>query len=337
MTRTDTHIQVSAPSRLHFGLFSIGDLNARKYGGVGVMINHPRTIVELFARPSFQIDAAAGIRSRINRIVVQWLDRFGGLIPATGNLADLPVQICVKSTSTAHCGLGSGTQLTFAVAAGLFQFFDLPMPSPIELGIAMGRASRSAIGSYGFFYGGFLVDRGISPKGDLIAPLDFQAEFPWPILVAVPVDSPGLYGTAEKSAFASLPPTPPAERTALVEIVKSRMVPALLSNDFSTFAAAVTEVGLRSGGFYASIQGGPYSGPKVTQVVNAIQGLGEVGVGQSSWGPAVFAIFEDFDSANHARDQLLHRFPDCRLHVTNADNCGARVRANRPPVTLTQP
>ncbi len=322
----ESSILVSTPSRLHFGLFSIGQLNQRKFGGLGLMIESPRTEIEVQSAPGLQIQAGQAKRERIKKAVQRWCRAFGGMV-GDGRTIDLPVQVRIKSTPPEHCGLGSGTQLALAVAVGLFQHFDLPMPSATELSLAMGRAGRSAIGSYGFFQGGFLIDRGILEAAETMAPLDFWSEFDWPVLIAIPRGETGLHGTQETSAFETLPPTSVAERQALVEIVKTQLVPSLLAREFDDFASAVTEVGYRSGLFYKSIQGGAYAGPRVTEIVRSMRQLNRVAVGQSSWGPTVFGIFEDLDSAIEAQKALQHRFPDCQLHVTNADNQGARIRA----------
>ena len=49
-------ITISAPSRLHFGLFSVGDAVARKFGGVGLMIDAPRTVVNASRWEHFEIE-----------------------------------------------------------------------------------------------------------------------------------------------------------------------------------------------------------------------------------------------------------------------------------------
>ncbi|MDG2186392.1 MAG: hypothetical protein P8K79_12000, partial [Mariniblastus sp.] len=151
-------ISVSAPSRLHFGLYSVGNQD-RKFGGIGLMVREPRYIVDVCEVPPGKRSSQPS-QALPNQWVEKWCKGFGGnlveqvdpsrfSVTIRGSLAHLP----------RHMGLGSGTQLAFAAAVGLSSFLGQPIPSTEEIATVMGRAGRSAIGSYGFFQGGFLVDR----------------------------------------------------------------------------------------------------------------------------------------------------------------------------------
>lgn len=48
---------------------------------------------------------------------------------------------------------------------------------------------------------------------------------------------------------------------------------------------------------FSPVQGGPYNGPIVFQLVETLISRGAQGVGQSSWGPSVFSWFKDNESA----------------------------------------
>ncbi len=135
-----------------------------------------------------------------------------------------------------HCGLGSGTQLAIGTAAALMAYFELPMLAAEELSAAIGRGKRSAIGTYGFFRGGLLVDRGRT-RHESIAPLDFQTEFPedWPIMLIMQRNAQGLFGTDELDAFRDLPDVSPAQRQAMSNLVRDRMIPGVLNRNFEEF------------------------------------------------------------------------------------------------------
>ena len=139
-----------------------------------------------------------------NQWVEKWCKGFAGNMVEQVDPGRFSVTIRSGSLShlPRHMGLGSGTQLAFAAAVGLSSFLGQPIPSTGEIAAVMGRAGRSAIGSYGFFQGGFLVDRGVGP-GDVIAPLDLRLEFPstWPIVLILPEHRQGLSGSSETFAF----------------------------------------------------------------------------------------------------------------------------------------
>ena len=235
-----------------------------------------------------------------------------------------------------HVGLGSGTQLAFGTAVGLSTFFHQTIPSPGEIAAVMGRAGRSAIGSYGFFQGGFLVDRGIG-QDDTIAPLDLRLEFPhqWPIVLALPVDQQGLSGQPETKAFQQIQPTSPDCRKKMIERVRGQIVPALAASDYDSFAEALYEYGYGAGDHFSGIQDGPYNGPAATRMVRKIRELGVTATGQSSWGPCIFAIARDDEQARTLIDVLQQDVAreqpagNYRFLLTRADNSGAMIRTHQ--------
>ncbi len=314
---------ISAPSRIHFGLFSIGPACEREFGGVGLMLEHPRTQITVTDSEHFNVIAnTTELTRRIAGVARQWTDCFGASFES-GPLPKCTIEIV--GAPRAHVGLGSGTQLAMAVMAGLSQFHRTPTPLVDEMIRATQRAKRSAIGSNGFFQGGLLVDRGRANDNEF-APLDFRDDFPdWPVVLAIADSQSRVFGNREVSAFQQLPPTPPADREAMIQIVKDQMLPALMQTDYDSFAESVFELGQGSGRMFESIQGGIYNGPQVTQIVDAIRGFGVPAVGQSSWGPCVFAITRDIDKADRLSQFLRSRYPDCEVIKTEADNRGVQL------------
>jgi len=212
-------VTVSSPSRLHFGLFSVGQLVGREFGGIGLMVQGPRTTITTETSDRFSLldqsaDAIGSDRETAGcRAVEKWLSHFGDLLPSPLSsatpLEDLPVTISILQACPRHNGLGSGTQLAITVALALEQHFGLPSAKPDEMAIATGRAGRSAIGTFGCFEGGFLVDRGKTPNEN-VAPIDLRIDFPehWPIALVyleqlgelAPTTAAGLHGIAEVDA-----------------------------------------------------------------------------------------------------------------------------------------
>jgi predicted sugar kinase len=68
------------------------------------------------------------------------------------------------------------------------------------------------------------------------------------------------------------------------------MLPALQRRDCRAFGEAVYQFGRMAGECFAPVQGGPFATSEISLLVEAIRGRGVSGVGQSSWGPTVFAI-----------------------------------------------
>jgi beta-ribofuranosylaminobenzene 5'-phosphate synthase len=215
-------ITISAPSRLHFGLFSVGDAVARKFGGVGLMIDSPRTVVTASASDRLEITGPGQAASE--RALENWFTTMRLALKETlaiTELSCLPVKLEIEALPPRHAGFGTGTQLALASAWAVTRFLGLATPSPVELATAVGRGKRSGIGSHGFGRGGFLVDRG-KLDGESLAPLDFQTDFPepWSIVTVIHKDSNGLSGDLESNAFSNLPDTTEAQRNEMIEIVR---------------------------------------------------------------------------------------------------------------------
>src|SRR5262249_46094799 len=154
-------VHVTAPSRLHFGLWSLAGAAGRQFGGVGAMVQPPE--LKLSIRSADQFEATGTGASRVGSFAQAWT-RF--------HYRDLPaVRVEIHGTVAEHAGLGMGTQLGLSVAAGLNAFCELPDQTPQELALSVGRGLRSAVGTYGFVFGGLIVEQGKLPA-EPISPLD---------------------------------------------------------------------------------------------------------------------------------------------------------------------
>jgi beta-ribofuranosylaminobenzene 5'-phosphate synthase len=288
MTRADRIVEVAVPSRLHFGMFSFGDPRVRQFGGVGVMIDQPGLKLRAVAaqRNEAQGPLADRVLAVVDRVSSNWRD------------GDPPrCQIEVLSAPEQHIGLGSGTQLALSVAAAMRALASRQPASPAELAALTGRAQRSAIGTYGFAQGGLLVDAG-KLAGEPLAPLEAHAELPaeWRFVLTWPRGQRGLSGDAERAAFQKLPAVSAETTARLRTIVHNELLPAAVAGDFTQFGESLYRFGHAAGECFAAGQGGVYADTRIAQLVAAIRQLGVRGVGQSSWGPAVFALASDHDA-----------------------------------------
>jgi beta-RFAP synthase len=194
----------------------------------------------------------------------------------------------------------------------------------------VGRGLRSALGVHGFERGGFLVEGG-KRSADELSPLVAHAAFPedWRAVLVLPPRGVGLHGPGERAAFDRLAQLPPPRRQteALCRLVLLGLLPALAERDLTAFGEALYEFNARSGELFAPVQGGLYATPLVAETVAFVRGLGVRGVGQSSWGPAVFAVVEDESRAPDVAHRVRGRFGagGTEAFVTRACNRGAII------------
>src|SRR5213076_1599219 len=88
-----------------------------------------------------------------------------------------PCRIHISASIPEHAGLGSGTQVALSIAAGLSALCGLPSQTPQELALSVSRGLRSAVGTYGFVFGGLIVEQG-KLSDEPISPLDCRIDLP---------------------------------------------------------------------------------------------------------------------------------------------------------------
>lgn len=296
------------------------------------MIREPRTEIVIRGNRELRIEGRES--ETIRDIVKRWfvwqrpnLKNELGLEVET--IDDLPVGLELVSMPPRHQGLGTGTQLAFGTALALSAGFNLPIATPEEFAIALNRGHRSALGSFGFFLGGLLVDRG-KTFSDRISPLDFRTDFPanWPILIVLErgVNRVGLSGQSELAAFDQLPPTSESDRLAMVELVQNEILSSIMQKNYDSFGEGLYQFGHRSGLFFEAVQRGAYHSQPVADLVEFVRSCGYPAVGQSSWGPGVFAVSPSSDRGAELIRHIEKQFPDRYEFIfTNADNSGTVV------------
>ena len=105
------------------------------------------------------------------------------------------------------------------------------------------------------------------------------------------------------------------------------MLPSVREPDFARFSASVYRYGRLAGLCFAAVQGGPYNGPQLSRIVDRIRALGVTGVGQSSWGPTLFALLPGEPQAREFVASLAVELghEEVQLAVTSPNNRGAEI------------
>jgi beta-RFAP synthase len=304
-------------------MFGFGHTDRPQFGGVGLMVEPPT--VEATIAPADEF-AARGVH-------VKRVERFASTLVKRWDLGTLPRCKITVSAPPDHVGLGVGTQLGLAVAAGLQQFLQLPDSTIEELARSIGRGARSAVGTYGFQHGGLIVDGGKeSPAelGKLVRRVQVPEDWRF-VLVSCLAGGSGLAGDREAEAFSHLPSVPPAVTDQLWRIVNDEILPAIDRSDCGSFGDAVYRFGRLAGECFSSVQGGPFASAATARLVEAIRDYGVPGVGQSSWGPAIFAITDDDDAAGSLVDWLCGQplTAECDIAIARPNNRGAQFNTRR--------
>ena len=310
---------VETGSRLHFGLIDPAGGSGRLYAGAGVMVEQPGIhLAAKLGTDGDRVDADEPIATRVR----EFLERFR---VSTG--CDAFFTIEVSSCPVDHLGLGTGTQLGMAISAACSNLLGLDESIETIAGHT-GRGRRSAIGVHGFDRGGFLIDDGKPDERGLSA-LRTRIELPpdWRFLLVIVPGHRGLSGQQEADCFSRLEPVAPQSIKRLEELLGNGLVPAAERNDWQSFSRALQEFGLLAGEPFQEAQGGPFSSQGAAEVARHLRESGIEGVGQSSWGPTLYALLPDRQEAETAAAGLRKRFAlsEEELRITRPRNHGASI------------
>jgi len=238
-------------------------------------------------------------------------------------------QIRIADVVPAHVGLGSGTQLALAVAAGVRAIHGKALDVEGDA-MALGRGARSGIGIGLFHHGGLVVDGGRGGDDGAPPPTISRLTFPesWRIIVVLDPQHRGMHGADEIATFAKLAPMSAAEAAHICRLILIKALPALAEYDIANFGVAIKELQARLGDYFAPAQGGSrFLSGDVAAVLETLDGAGAFGIGQSSWGPTGFAFAASAQDA-HRLAAAAQQHPRARrldIRVCKGLNRGADI------------
>jgi beta-RFAP synthase len=285
-------------------MFSFGRPNGLQFGGVGAMVESPGLRLTLRRSQQFTVEGVHAERARrFAELAITNLCKQRGCEEKLSHLRS-QIHIEVERAPREHIGLGVGTQLALSVAAAICQAFELRRSDAVYLAALVGRRARSAIGTHGFDAGGLLIDPGRTEKNSTPVGAFVRVDIPsaWRFVLFCPTTEIGLAGDAEQAAFDSLPAVPLEITNRLRLEATKGLRPAAITGDFPEFSRSLYRFNHTAGTCFAGVQGGAYANERTRQLVERLRAIGVEGVGQSSWGPTVFAACE----SEAAGKKLLH-------------------------------
>jgi beta-ribofuranosylaminobenzene 5'-phosphate synthase len=291
----DETVFVESPARLHFGLLDLRGSLGRRFGGIGAAAPAPTLLVS--ASQADRLTVTGEDCERATNFAKQFLEYHGA--------GDRGARLSVHRALPPHAGLGSGTQLALSVARALAALYGFSI-DVTDLARAVGRAQRSAIGTWTFAGGGLVVEGGRRNSNGAVAPLLSRLPFPasWRCVVALPDSAPAINSSAEAAAFARLPAPSEHDVERVSHLVLMALLPALAEGDLATFGSALTSIQEITGRWFAEIQGGTFAQGPTRELIRRMTEWGVTGVGQSSWGPAMYGIVDGEEASTRLADRV---------------------------------
>ncbi|MCA9127789.1 MAG: hypothetical protein KDB22_11915 [Planctomycetales bacterium] len=300
------------------------------FAGLGLALNEPGFHLRIHAAKENSVVGPA------TQLQAEYTSRVESVLQRNAHWAR-PASIEIVSALPLHAGLGAGTQLGAAVAAGLHLFqaiADSSAPNPpsdqwhqvvgidsaseclsplnihklVELS---GRGLRSAIGLYGFLHGGLILDEGNSEPGNKSRSFSSQlGAIPdkWRIVLIRTNVSRRVFGDEECQRLKALGVLPNPHQSEMMRLARLLITENQSFEDFTHRLESYMDLGAL---LFSGVQGGKYNGEVAIRAVQCARELGLQGVGQSSWGPTLFGFAPSENAAEHFLSDF-RRDPKCR-------------------------
>lgn len=347
-------IEIRTGCRIHFGLIELAPGQPHRYGGLGLALQEPgyhlrvhpaagraRVPAEPSGHGAERGTASANVPNAHQLAATdsenccheyhERIEKVRHILSVelgTRGLEEFEVNLL--QALPLHTGLGAGTQLGVATAAGLLAALNSADPAadhseaenwqPIraiagqaglaELAAYSGRGKRSAIGLQAFLHGGLVADSGFSATAGSTkrsyACLGYMLPTAWRIVLIRPcIDAP-ISGQNESKLLNAIGQRPNPNAAAMLAVADA-IGQCLRAEepDFGRFTGLLDDYMDMAAKLFVEVQGGKFNGFAITQAAEFAQRLGLQAVGQSSWGPTVFGFAPDAVRAQKIVDEML--------------------------------
>ncbi|MHA1168609.1 MAG: beta-ribofuranosylaminobenzene 5'-phosphate synthase family protein [Candidatus Hodarchaeales archaeon] len=333
--RNSRILEITTPSRLHFGLIDLNGEYGRIDGGTGVSLDNPCWVLRFETNDHFSFDP----NDKISPGSLKEYD----IEQVFATFTDLPVKCSIKVISAIppHVGLGSHTQLKMAVVKGITALNDIEMDDD-EIISHAGRGGTSGIGVRAFLNGGFVCDLGhsfgtngekeefapSSASKDVKAPpvlLNTKIPEEWVFIVTIPGIKEGASGSREISIFKEFCPISGSDVGEVSRIVLMSILPGILQNDIVSFGRGLE---LLQGTGFKKIEI-DLQEPVIKSLFSLLTKEGAIGTGMSSFGPAVYALVDNSTDAMRIKEKIIRFLEDKGggdVYISHGCNHGAITR-----------
>ncbi len=322
-TRDKGRLEIRAPSHVHAGNPDISGDYGRLYGTLGFTLEDPNLTLEA-ALGAGGPGGCLGCPRDAVELYESYAEEYG-CRPLIRVAREIP----------RHVGLGSTTPLYISIALVFDRLCGSGRGSPLEYARETGRGRISGLGVYSYIHGGMLFDAGFEPGSDEIPPLLFHAIPPAWIRVLVVLPSRPIGEILElKEREDEILASMPRMDSRVADKASRLLLMGVLGNAAAgKWVEALHYTGVFNrllGEYWASRQGSIYCCSEVEELVETLEGLGAIGVAQSSWGPTVYAFFDsrraDLALVERRVRERLEGLGGGRVWLTRVAEKGARVR-----------
>jgi beta-ribofuranosylaminobenzene 5'-phosphate synthase len=319
---------VSAPSRLHLGLIDCGNTTMRLFGGSGIALEGPRTVVAAKPASEWKVEYAPNNtpnsrgQQDVLRLIHEMKDRID------------PVLLKVFHSAPEHKGLGSKTSLLLSIATASLAVYQSETNID-EITKLTKRGGTSGIGINSFWVGGFITDNGhpnlqereFAPSSarnpEKVPQVLARLNMPdmWHAHLFYDPKTPIIEGEMEKGIFTNSMPLDDLENLKALAATYHGVIPAIQDKDISALAMALQN--LNSSGMKAielNLQ---------TDVTKAFLDKAwgqQKACGLSSFGPTIYGIEPKDTELDKSLELMARSFGLRKIGTYGFDNKGMSLQ-----------
>lgn len=315
MDREKNEIIINCGYRIHINSLDMNGFSGRCCGGLGFSLNDP--MLELKVKISTYDMFIGKYPEKIEKYVNRVRENYN--IP-------YKFEISVSNEATAHTGLGSESQLCYAIATAILTLCDIKLDY-IDISQKLGLAGVSGIGYGAFTKGGFIIDGGYilgENKKNFVehskTPPTFlyhrKVDENWKVVVVIPKDCVSISQEVEDMFFAKYTPVPIDEVKEITYYTLMGIMPAIKENNFEQFISSmkiITKLGTKK----AELAINEENCKEILSKMEELFGFSAL----SSLGPACYSFVDTSKcNININKEYLTQIFPNSDIYITNVRN-----------------
>ena len=303
---------INAPARLHLGFYNFIEDNTL-YGGLGVAIEKPFVEVVVEKSDKLTVENKTGVN--VDDVIENVVER----------LDVRNVKFTIRNIIPRHIGLGSTTQLALALALGTTRLYKLEY-NIRELAVLLGRGYVSGIGIGVFERGGLVIDSGRKCEKEELQPVKTPDDLPyviarysmpknWYFIIIVPDNIRGLREEEEQPILRK--PRKPSKDTQykLYSTLLLEFIPSIVRRDIIGFGKALTKIQYITGEYFSNYQENIFCCRESEEIAKLLMTYGSYGVGQSSWGPAIYGLTGSINKAKLLVNKVLRELESKKIKI----------------------
>lgn len=308
-------VSVKAGYRIHMGFYRFLD-SPFTYGSLGAAIEIPQFTLTAKECDKLSVEANSEYAKELIKNVSDYLGVRDVCISLSGYVRH-------------HVGLGSTTRIVMAALTAITTLKRMDVDI-IDSAFKLGRGKVSSVGVYSFMYGnlvidtGFRVDKSSSGRPKPLAIISIPRD--WYVIVAIPEDKTGLKEDEENKILRNVEVF--HDQGKLYRYVVMLMT-AAMHRDFNLFSESLRNIQLLTGKYFSKYQGGIFCCDTSQDIIKIMEESGIRGIGQSSWGPAVYGFTNSYLKAvevrNNIHNYLYRKGIKGKVWVTNVAQIGHKV------------